>query len=602
MYCNRVIFYTSFLLPSFIFGQLNGCPEVKITDINQQETVYINCNSEDGCVNLLANYPETGTPTTYTVEPINYVPIFPFTGLAHPISVNTDDVWSDPKVTLPFNFCFYNQEYSEAVVSSNGAISFNTSTINNNGYNDAADECAWEFNLSIPNGQFPSTAEPKKIVNAIYGVFHDIDPSEGGQIGWELFGDYPCRRLVVSYYQVPLFDCLEVNSTFQMVLYESTNIIEVYIEKKSTCDDWNNGNSVLGIQNTTGTEGLTPNGRNTGKWTTENEAWRFVPSGPSNTQITWYDDATGVIVATNQNQIAVCPTVVHTYRAEVIYTLCDGNTIVTSDTTTVEFTNTVFSHPSLDYSICDDDGVSDGFTEIDLTIFDSELIMELNSINSYQITYHHSEQDAIDNINPIIPSTTFTNTSNPEIIFGRIEDMSLNCVLIKEIDITITTGPDSFDATIITEAFAEVHQILATATGSGTYLFNIDGGPYQSDGLFDNVSAGLHLITITDIERCFTEVIELVVLSYPKFFTPNGDGINDVWTIPSIEELAFVHISIFDRYGKEIIQLDAQNKGWDGTYNGNQLPSSDYWFKLIYTEKSPNGRHREFIAHFSLKR
>lgn len=602
MHCNRILIYSSLLVPSFIFGQLNGCPEVTITDINSNDTIYMSCNSEDNCVDLVATYPETGIPTTYTVEPIDYAPVFPFMGLAHPISVNTDDVWSDPKVVLPFNFCFYNQEYSEAVVSSNGAISFDTSTINDNGYNDAPDECAWEFNLSIPNGQFPSTAEPKKILNAIYGVFHDIDPSEGGQIGWELFGDYPCRRLVVSYYQVPLFDCIEVNSTFQMVLYESTNIIEVYIEKKSTCEDWNNGNSLLGIQNANGSEGITPNGRNTGKWTTENEAWRFVPSGLSNTEITWYDDATGYVIATGQNQISVCPTAAHTYRAEVVYTLCDGNTITSSDMTTVEFTDTVFSDPPLEHVICDDDGESDGFIEIDLSIFDSELIMELNSLNPYQITYHHSEGDAINNVNPITPNTTFINSANPEIVFGRIEDMSLNCILIKEIDITITTGPDAFDANIITETFADTHQILATATGSGSYLFSIDNGELQTDGLFDNVSAGLHIIRITDTENCFIEIIELVVLSYPKFFTPNGDGINDFWTIPSMEELAYVHITIFDRYGKEIIQLDEFNKGWDGTYNGRELPSSDYWFKLIYTEKAPKGRHREFLSHFSLKR
>ncbi|MGB0897047.1 MAG: T9SS type B sorting domain-containing protein [Flavobacteriaceae bacterium] len=602
MYCNRVIFFYICCCPLLIFGQLSGCPEVKITDVNQQDTIYINCNSEDGCVDLVATYPETGTPTNYTVEAIEYAPEFPFMGLAHPISVNTDDVWSDPKVILPFNFCFYNQEYSEAVVSSNGAISFDTSTINNNGYNDPADECAWEFNLSIPNGQFPSTAEPKKILNAIYGVFHDIDPSEGGQIGWELFGDYPCRRLVVSYYQVPLFDCIEVNSTFQMVLYESTNIIEVYIEKKSTCEDWNNGNSVLGIQNANGSEGLTPSGRNTGEWTTENEAWRFVPSGPSNTEITWYDDATGAIIATSQNQISVCPTTAHTYRAEVVYTLCDGNTITSSDMTTVEFTDTVFSDPPIEHVVCDDDGTSDGVTEIDLTVFNAELITELNSSNTSQITYHYSEQDAIDNSNPILPATGFINTANPEIVFGRIEDMSLNCVLIKEIDISITTGPDFFDANITTAAFSDTHNILATATGSSTYLFSINGGAYQTEGLFEDVGSGLHIIRITDIEHCFVELIELVVLSYPKFFTPNGDGINDVWTIPNMEELAYVHITIFDRYGKEIIQLDEHHKGWDGTYNGSPLPASDYWFKLVYTEKAPKGRHREFLSHFSLKR
>jgi len=387
-----------------------------------------------------------------------------------------------------------------------------------------------------------------------------------------------------------------------MVLYESTNIIEVYIETKSTCPNWNNGNSVLGIQNATGTQGLTANGRNTGSWTTENEAWRIVPSGPSNTQITWYDVGNGNQVISTENQITVCPTEAHIYRAEVLYTLCDGSTILSVDTATVEFTDTVFSEPPIEHIICDKDDVVDGFTTIDLTIFDTELITVLNSINPYVISYHLTQQDAIDNVAPIIPANTFTNSNNPEIIFGRIEDLSLNCIVIKEIDITVTTGPNSFDANVITPPFSDFHQILATATGIDEYLFSLDDGEFQSSGFFDNVNAGLHTITIIDSNTCFKEIIELVILDYPKFFTPNGDGINDCWNISSIDELVFANITIFNRFGKELFQFDQNSKGWDGLYKGKPLPADDYWFKIIYSEKKPKGVQREFIAHFSIKR
>jgi len=597
MYRNRILTYFILLIPCILLGQVSGCPEVKITDISQNETIYINCNSQDGCIDLVANYPETGTPTSYSIEQIDYAPEFPFSGLVNPISVNVDDVWSDPKVILPFNFCFYNQEYSQAVVSSNGAISFDIGNINDNGFTDDADECPWEFNLSIPNPKFPSTAEPKKILNAIYGVYHDIDPSVGGQIGWQLFGDYPCRRLVVSYYQVPLFDCESINSTFQMVLYESTNIIEVYIENKETCPNWNNGNSVLGIQNATGTQGLSPSGRNTSSWTTQNEAWRITPSGPSNTQITWYDDISGVIIATNQNEITVCPTTAHSYRAEVLYTLCDGSTILSSDTTTVEYTDTVFSEPPINHIVCDKDDVKDGNTTIDLSIFDSELVTELNSVNPYSITYHLSQQDAIDNTFPINPVTSFINIDNPEIIFGRIEDISLNCVVIKEIDITVSTGPTNFDANVVSETFADVHQILATATGVDQYLFSLNDGEFQTSGFFDNVNSGLHIITITDSNFCFKEIVELVIIDYPKFFTPNGDATNDFWQIKFSSTEPNLEIQIFDRYGKFLTHLNPRSKGWDGTINGQVLPTSDYWFVV---KRPSNGK--EYKGHFTLRR
>ncbi|NQY31064.1 MAG: hypothetical protein HRT69_16555, partial [Flavobacteriaceae bacterium] len=88
MYRNRILIHFLFLIPCILLGQVNGCPEVKITDISENETIYINCNSQDSCVILVANYPETGTPTSYSIEQIDYTPEFPFSGLANPISVN----------------------------------------------------------------------------------------------------------------------------------------------------------------------------------------------------------------------------------------------------------------------------------------------------------------------------------------------------------------------------------------------------------------------------------------------------------------------------------------------------------------------------------
>ena len=91
-------------------------------------------------------------------------------------------------------------------------------------------------------------------------------------------------------------------------------------------------------------------------------------------------------------------------------------------------------------------------------------------------------------------------------------------------------------------------------------------------------------------------------MGYPKFFTPNADGIHDTWNILGIETLTDPTVFIFDRYGKLLKQLD-ETSGWDGTFNGREMPSSDYWFRLEY-ERPENGIvvASTVRTHFSLVR
>ena len=112
-------------------------------------------------------------------------------------------------------------------------------------------------------------------------------------------------------------------------------------------------------------------------------------------------------------------------------------------------------------------------------------------------------------------------------------------------------------------------------------------------------------IVITSYSIHYTKLYEFLqetvtVIDYPKYFTPNGDGIHDTWNIVGLNQ-SEAKLYIFDRYGKLIKQISTldESQGWDGTYNGHPLPSTDYWFSLQYEE---NGIAKEFKAHFSLKR
>jgi gliding motility-associated-like protein len=132
------------------------------------------------------------------------------------------------------------------------------------------------------------------------------------------------------------------------------------------------------------------------------------------------------------------------------------------------------------------------------------------------------------------------------------------------------------------------------------FVYSIDSpyGPFQSSNYFDNVESGIHTVYISDIEGCGVTSKEISILGIPKFFTPNADGYNDTWQIIGLNQKFFSksNIQIFDRYGTLIKQLSATNSGWDGTFNGKSLPSSDYWYVL----KLEDGRTVK--GHFSLKR
>jgi valyl-tRNA synthetase len=94
------------------------------------------------------------------------------------------------------------------------------------------------------------------------------------------------------------------------------------------------------------------------------------------------------------------------------------------------------------------------------------------------------------------------------------------------------------------------------------------------------------------------------VIDYPNFFTPNGDGYHDTWNIIGLGSQEDAKIYIFDRYGKLIKQISSAGEGWDGTYNGNQLPADDYWFTVTYREMNAAGESvvKEFKSHFAMKR
>ena len=138
--------------------------------------------------------------------------------------------------------------------------------------------------------------------------------------------------------------------------------------------------------------------------------------------------------------------------------------------------------------------------------------------------------------------------------------------------------------------------ITVNVEGQGVYQYSLNGTDYTSSNVFDNLETGVYNVFVKDANGCGMSSQEVVLLNYPKFFTPNGDGENDKWRIKySVKEPDF-YVSIFDRYGKLVTTMKSNSDGWDGTLNGVQLPSTDYWF-VVNREDG-----RELRGHFSLMR
>ncbi|WP_299275564.1 T9SS type B sorting domain-containing protein [uncultured Psychroserpens sp.] len=145
------------------------------------------------------------------------------------------------------------------------------------------------------------------------------------------------------------------------------------------------------------------------------------------------------------------------------------------------------------------------------------------------------------------------------------------------------------------------NSITILVSGEGEYDYSITSvnGPYQSSNTFTDVVPGIYTVYVRDIKNnCGVATENVSVIGYAKFFTPNNDGYNDTWKLMGISEQFQPNskVFIFDRFGKLLYTLNSPIDAWDGTFKGNPLPASDYWFSATLEDG------RTFKNHFTLKR
>jgi gliding motility-associated-like protein len=261
-----------------------------------------------GSTTLTADLSQCGVGGSNPNQTTNYgvtnIPYVPQTNTGTSLFM-TDDSQQGP-FNIGFNFCFFGTTYTQFYVGSNGWISF------------TGGQPTTFTSQPIPTG---NVLVPK---NCIMGPWQDWHPGVGGQIKYQVQGVAPCRKLVVSWTNMPMFSCTGNLGTFHIVIYESTNYIENHIQNKPPCLQWQGGTATQGIHNLGGTIGITSPGRNSTAWVSNNESYRWTPSGPVVTPtLTWYQVGNPNPIGTGPTINVTPPAVGANYTCKFVYPICN---------------------------------------------------------------------------------------------------------------------------------------------------------------------------------------------------------------------------------------------------------------------------------------
>jgi gliding motility-associated-like protein len=218
-------------------------------------------------------------------------------------------------------------------------------------------------------------------------------------------------------------------------------------------------------------------------------------------------------------------------------------------------------------------------------------LLDSSKINDYTYVWFF-------NGNPIVGETNYSLTVNTEGIYTVEVVNAQGCSRTRTITVLASDIAEITNVNIVD--LGDSNSITITVTGTGDYVYSLDdeSGSYQDDNVFANVSAGIHTVFVKDLNGCGVVPQEVSVLGIPNYFTPNEDGFNDYWNIKGVNTTfnTKTTIHIFDRYGKLLKQISPLGRGWDGTFNGQVLPATDYWYSI----ELQDGRF--FNGHFALKR
>ncbi len=288
----------------------------------------------------------------------------------------------------------------------------------------------------------------------------------------------------------------------------------------------------------------------------ENEETPLLVSVPVGTSVNWYDaPIAGALLA--ENTVSFTPTASGTYFAEAL----SGSINCPSDNRT-----------RLVYTLNPIPQVNDEAIEI---CDGSAIIISANLDN---VNYIWNTGETTEEISITTPGEYSVTVTNAE-----------GCSNIKNITVAPVTLP------IITSIRSDDSDILVDLENSGQFEFSLNNGTFQANPVFETISGGRYTINIRYGNNCGVVRQEFIHLVIPKFFTPNADGYNDQFLPEGLEFFTSYELSIFNRFGQLLKNTSENNPAWDGTFNGTQMPSGNYWYRLRLEDTNRTG-------YFVLKR
>jgi gliding motility-associated-like protein len=199
-------------------------------------------------------------------------------------------------------------------------------------------------------------------------------------------------------------------------------------------------------------------------------------------------------------------------------------------------------------------------------------------------------------------TSSIENPTNYNWVSGQVTpSITIDTAGVYEVEVSdgcaieiITFNVSLIENPVIESIVSDRSSITINVSGSGDYLYSLNGVDYQFTNVFSNMPIDLYTVYVksNDCEVIVTQ--EHLHFFIPRFMTPNGDGVNDVFSLNVSKYFTSTEVCIFDRYGKLLFSAINRDVNWDGTVNGKKLPTSDYWYRIVIDGK-------EYKGHLTIK-